>query len=477
MRGVGKYIPFGSDLLKDVSGKEVTGVHRVPEILKYMEREGNIPWLPDLDAVMKSYIPIAEFKMAHQPALNRWKPFIDTTRQQGLKNGLNRWLEENFYKRPPGAWQQLLNGVVNFEYLRLLSLNGPPGFKHIMKELGTLSEYGPVDMSKGVALAAKAPIQLAKEKLGLKGKNAELNLIRAYVNLRNIVRVGDEMPGFNAAMTRTKAIFGNPITTVELADNGVSVLSTISAGYKRGVDPLTIHYKMWNTLMSVNFRGFLDQPLFQKIPTVRGLTMFMMTPLKLAEYKLDLAKNAAKDIYSTVRGQGGVKDAFGTHWTTKAMRMLVAIGLGEAIAQHYFNTSIIHITAGHWGPFSNLVEGKKEGFPIGIGDIQIQSESPVVQAASRMHKDFFTPQGQKKFWLSELKSPTASRIWNIKESSIPEDVTVGPYTIPVHDIAKWMGVKKGKMPKQYESPAKYELGLPKLGTSYRKAKSSLGSLH
>ena len=447
VRGQGSYMPrVWSALMKDEgAGKVGQTFVKVPDLLKFMAREDNtLPWFPSSHGAMKAYIPSAEYKMAWQPFLNRWQPFIETTKNPVLKEGLQNWIKENLYRKAPGNIEKILNATVSAEYMRLIGLSLSVGFKHILKLSNTFAEYGPLTTSRATAQFAKVPVQAMMEKFGLKGEHAELKAFRTYVNMEQMVRMTDEIPIMGAVKYRLKSIMGNPVTSVEMLDNGVSVLSGIMAGTKKGVDAGLIHRRIWETILDANFRSGLDQPLWQKSTTARALSMFQSTPFKLAEYKLKLIEGTIKDIGSGFKSDAG-KDAFGTHYTTKLVRWLTLVGTAEAIAQHN-DTSIIEMF--FHAPFiSHIIEGK-EGGGIGFGSPEAATESPVAQLGSQLKKNTLTPEGLLKTATSHFKD-------------------LGPAT-------KVRRIQDDNIPKGYDSSAKYLMGLHRLGYSYKDKKSVKG---
>ena len=172
--------------------------------------------------------------------------------------------------------------------------------------------------------------------------------------------------------------------------------------------------------------------------------MFQSTPFKLAEHKINLVQGMVKDIASGFKSEAG-KDAFGTHYTTKVLRMLSLYGVAEAIAQAN-DTSIFEMLL-HTPFVSHIFEGK-EGGGIGLGSFEPALESPVAQLASQLKHNTLTPEGLLKTAQQHFKD-------------------LGPAT-------KVARIQEDRIPKGYDSAGKYLLGLRRLGYSYRDSKKVKG---
>ena len=406
----------------------------LPAVLKFMSRTDNPnSWFPSAHGAMKSYVPTVEYKVAFQPFVNRWNRFASTTQRAVLGEYMQRWIQENVNRRIPNNMERILNGAVALEYTRLIGLSLSVGFKHVLKLVNTMSTFGAGTTAKATVQYGKVPVQALADKLGVKGAHNELRVVRSYVNMEQMVRQLDENPMLGKISAKTKAFLGNPVTAVEMMDNGISVLAGIAKGTGRGMSPETIHRAIWSTIFDCNFRSGFDQPLWQKSTINRMWSMFQMTPFKLAEFKLKVIRNMTEDVASMAKGQGGVKDTFGTHYSTIFMRYMMAVGAAEAIARSQ-GTSIVELFL-HVPFVSDVFHGTKQSPYFQLGKIQA-AESPVVQMIGRLHAKGLTPEG--------VTSAVAGQMTEF-----------GP-------ITKVRKAINDKYPKTYEGPNQYLLGLKKL---------------
>ncbi len=427
-----------------------------PTLLRFISRVPNSrPWVPSAHGAMDAYIPVAEYKIATQPFLDRWRPFVDTLQQPRLRRFMEDWLDKNMARQDIGFIDKAINTAVGFEYVRLIGLSMSVGFKHLLKLGGTPAEVGYIATAKGTPEMAKVPVQSAIERLGLKGERNELQLFRHYVNHSDLLRALSEIPGIeeldrsafgfstqgakaigkfvNALMKR---IFSQPVKTIEALDNGVSVFANTIAGQAGAVHPSVIERRIWETIFDTNFRAGVDQPLFQKKPGMRALTMFQMTPFKLAEQKAKWIHDAVAITKDPETGERviGRRDAFGTHGSSKLIRFLLLVGAAEGIARAN-DTSLAEMFF-HVPFVRGVINATKKGYEIsGVGNWK-PAASPIVQYISEASKRGMLPAIEE----------------HLKEA------------IPFKSKAEKM--EEGTYPRSYESPTKFALGLRELPTSF-----------
>jgi hypothetical protein len=186
-------------------------------------------------------------------------------------------------------------------------------------------------------------------------------------------------------------------------------------GQKKGLTLQQSIAQLHETILNCNFRSGWDQPLWQKSTGKRALTMFWMTPFKLAEYKARMITGAIK----------GEKDLYGTYWGAKAIRYLTVIGLAEMVARAN-DTSILDL-AFH-------LPGITHKFPPDDDDSILNNytfgASPAV--------DLLAEADKKGVWEGVKKHYNA---WGM--------------------ISKVKRIKDKDVPKMYDSSLKYLMGLKK----------------
>lgn len=395
----------------------------IPSILKFMSRVPHSKsWIPSASAVMDSYIPTAEFKIAYQPWLNKWNPIIETMRQPNLRKYMTDWRDSNIYSKAAKGWDRVLNGYVAFEYARLIGLSTSVAFKHLLKLPNSWMEHGFLAGSIGTFNSAKVQVESLLDYLGVAHTPSNMKkAYRIYVNQMALVRTMDEIPNQNRIQQTFKAIVGQPVIAVEAFDNGVSVIAGILRGMSKGVPAETIHKRVWETVLDANFRSGWDQPLWQKRTELRALTMFQMTPWKLAEFKVTLIAKALK----------GESDAFGTPYAAKLVRGIVMVGIAEMIAREN-NTSILEMFL-HIPFVKETFRATPEGYEFHAPWEWKFAVSPTVAAAYRMGN----------------KGPIEGAKEHFKDWGI---------------ITKAMKASEGTYSEIYDSPEKYMLGLRRLET-------------
>jgi len=361
------------DVLNDPDAQGFLADQKVPVILKFLHQnqEGRL-WYPSAHMILKHYIPMVERKIAFQPFLNRWRVAIDEL-PPDISDYMNRWVEANLLAKPRDVWQRALDKVVAFQYVRLIGGSLSVAFKHLTKIADTFSRFDSITNVKAVNATLKAIGQAAAEKVGVKGNdNAERKLMRAFVNSRAMVRLMDESPGVGVLAQKFKYLISAPTMAVETFDNGVSILATTIAAASSGrLTPQQTSRIIWETVLTANFRGGWDQPLFYKRVIGRILGMFQMTPFKLFEYRAELAQKALR----------GEVDHFGTKYSTMLLRYIFLMGMAETISRFFGNSLIDQIA--HFPYVSHILKGKKDAPFYELHEPTL-STSPMLEWATQM---------------------------------------------------------------------------------------------
>ena len=321
------YMPhIWKDVLKD--GNMFSKRSKIPNSMRFMHQlpDSIIP-IPSAHTILREYIPMVERKLAYQPFLSKWADFANGRRYPRLQSYMRKWVDKNLYREPASLVEKAVDKLVNFEYVRLIGLSLSVGRKHLMKLPQTWSHFNVKDTAKAMSAEAKVPIQMAMKKLGVKGDAAELDVITAFVRAKDLVQTLDNMPAMqefaSTSKGKFKQIMSQPVTAIEALDNGVSVLSSIIAGSKKGLTYEQIHKGIWDTINLSNFRGGADQPLWQKNSFSRAVGMFMSTPWKMLEYKTQLIERAMR----------GERDVFGTHYGAVLLRYAMITGSAIMMAR------------------------------------------------------------------------------------------------------------------------------------------------
>ena len=315
-----KYMPrIYRALLSDKVGRNIFQ-NQVPAIMRFMSRTpSDRSWLPSAHAMTKAYIPMAEFKLAYQPFLNRWGRFINTIQQPELKAYMNRWVYENLYRKTDTMMNKAVNAFTMMEYIRIIGGSPSVALKHLSKQVGTWAYFGLTPTLRAEMNMAKVPIQAYMKWKGVKGDYHELHAFQMYNSIHQFIRALDEVPGLEIkkrALAQLQLLAGNPTIAAEMLDNGVSVMAGILMGSKKNMTFNQTYRALWDVILNTNFRASWDQPLFQKTAGIRALTMFQMTPYKLLEYKVKLAENAIQN----------KRDAFGNREAARFLRYALTVG-------------------------------------------------------------------------------------------------------------------------------------------------------
>jgi hypothetical protein len=469
-------------LIEDEEFFSINKVKAKPTLLRFISRVPySRPWFPSAHAVMEAYVPMAEYRLAYQPFLHRWRPFVDKIQQPRLRKYMEKWMDSNLTNQGTSGWDKILNAAVAFEYARTIGLSLSVGVKHGVKILGTPIEYGLTRTVQGLPHVMVLPFQSgvslvkahfptfakALEKIGVTGKNDQLRIYRNYVMSSDIIRMMSEIPGLrgiddawlsaNTGKTLKGAflvteklirnVISQPVKLVEMLDNGASVMAAIVAGKEKGKSPLIINRQIWEGILDVNFRGGPDQSLWLKKTFLRAMAMFQQTPLKLME-RIGKWGHDAFAITKDADGKThiGKKDAYGTHGAAKFLRFLVYVGIAETIARKN-DTSLLGIATAHVPFFGEGIEAKDE-FPY----YQIKKPkvftSPILQDIIDSSKH-------------GILNTIGNRINDFNVVSKAERAGIVPDFLD--DL---FPNKPDAYPESYDSALKYMLGLKRVGSEF-----------
>jgi hypothetical protein len=423
--------------------KTLKTLGRKPPVVMNFKHQlpGSRVWFPSVNAVLKHYLPVAERKLAYQLFLDRWSEFIqaELPRNSRTRKYMMSWMGKNLYpKHTPGS--KFLDALVSYEYLRIIGFSASVAFKHLMKLPGTASVTGIVPTAKALprALAAsRAVFRMPK-----KGQNNEI--FRSYVMASHLVRALDETPGLQPMFAAAKSVAGAPTMWIEAFDNGVSVFAGIMKGAKKGLTPEQTHNAIWQTILDTNFRAGPDQPLWQKSSVGRALSMFQMTPFKLAEFKYRLVKDAFS----------GKKDAFGGSTGAALVRYIALAGIAESLARQN-DSSILELFL--HPPFLGHLTKTQKDFPYVWPNVEINPK----------HK------WEKEGMFAHTPELVGNPLGDIGRKEVHEIVKEkSPWNMPQIKKA-WKTVGKGEYSKHYyNSPWEHFLGIQKVGAGFKKDDSS-----
>ncbi len=323
------YVPqsFGGMLQKNKSFGLNSSDKETPAMLKFLHQlpDSRI-WNPSPHKLLDRYIGDVEKKLAYQPFLDKWQPITKSAEFPGLKKFITKWINRNVFPDSQTLLQKAGNIYVGVEYVRLVGASLRVAKKHLFKVAGTIARYDLGTNAKAIAEVQKVPLQYAADKLGIKGNKAELDLVKAFINARELTHSLDETPLLNTwskLNTAFKFLSGGPVSLTELLDNGISIIASAIKGGQKGLSFADTQRGLWETILDVNQRSGPDQYLWQKKLGPRMATMFLSTPLKIAENQFEMISRALH----------GERDIFGTHYGSILIRYLILIGVAESIAR------------------------------------------------------------------------------------------------------------------------------------------------
>jgi hypothetical protein len=370
------------------------------EVLSFAHREeGSSQWLPSAHAAAADYIPNASRKIAMQEFYNKWRPMIDPKNMDGLANpaspnyapNASKYLTEMFKALDsPDAHNfidKAFNRLRSYENAKLLFGSIRTAWKHLGGKLPSLLAQNDVWTAPGALgqvkalvgkLSTDSPIRTAIDNLG--GNTVDwakkAQLVSYFANTREILGMLRENP-FTSAVEEARRygvgnaktnkmfvkMFGNkapdvlanvrhgiqtvssnPVALTEAWENGLDLLSSIEKAHGHGMSPQESIPAFLNNILDFNFRGGADSPLIIKDQRTRNWVQFVQTPIKLAELKAKLIRNA----------WNGGEDLYGTDHTANLVKHVVMTGIALAAAKKAgvnLVDSILHL------PFVNADQG------------------------------------------------------------------------------------------------------------------------
>lgn len=359
-------------VLNDPESQGFARDSKLPLNMKFLhqEEDGRL-WYPSMHMILKSYIPMAERKIAYQPFLNRWTEAIDDM-PSDLRQYMTDWLNSNIFRQPLSTVNKMLNNVVGFEYIRLIGMSLSVGFKHFTKAADSLARYDVVTNTKAAAQVTKLMADKLAKGLGINiPENTDIALLKAFVNSAIMTKMMDETPNMTTVGRNIRQVAGLPVNIVETFDNGLTLFSTALSASSQNLSPEQASRIIWETMLAANFRGGHDQPLMYKDSKVRAAAMFQMTPHKLWEYRGSIL----------VRAMNGETNLFGTPYKTILARYLMMYGLAEWLVRELFDSSIVD-QALHTPYGTDWVEPVKGGYAFKEPKA---TTSPLIDWAVQMH--------------------------------------------------------------------------------------------
>jgi hypothetical protein len=371
-------------------------------VLSFAHREeGSSQWLPSAHAAAADYVPNASRKIAMQEFYNKWRPMIDPKNMEGLSNpaspnyapNASKYLTEMFKALDSPDAHNFIDKVFNrlrgYENAKLLAGSMRVTWKHFGGKLPSLLAQNDVWTAPGALgqvkalvgkISADSPIRKAIDNLG--GNTVDwakkAQLVSYFANTREILGMLRENP-FTSAVEEARRygmgnvktnkmfikMFGNkapdvianmrhgiqmvssnPVATMEAWENGLDLLSSIEKAQGHGMSPQESIPAFLNNILDFNFRGGADSPLIIKDQRTRNWVQFVQTPIKLAELKAKLIRNA----------WNGGKDLYGTDHTANLVKHVVMTGIALAAAKKAgvnLVDSILHL------PFVNADQGSR----------------------------------------------------------------------------------------------------------------------
>lgn len=434
----------------------------------FKAQTGDVLWFPDIHTVMESYIPVLESKIAKLEYDNRWsEPFA--LMHESAREYYNQWLNTARKPYPNTVVDKLGNAFLAFEYAKTIGLMLSVAFKHFAPKLaGTIATHG----AEEVGYASLQQFRIIKQAVASHFNKdkvyPELELYKHYNSMVGIVGALNEIPSMSKLLTHISGTLSAPTTIIEMFDNGVSLLSTITAAAKN-LDPIRVDAAVRLVLYDTNFRLGHDRPLlwnpkYHNSSLARLLikfsSMFQTQPYKATELKAKWLENATANYSNLTRNYPsstkpnkarlikealyGKKNIFGDSAWKVIVRWAIIVGAAEYVARQYNSTTIEHHIH---TPYASIPHAK-EGFPyIAFGEPKVAAASTIIGVAADLYR------GEKLSY------------------ALPK------HLMKVNAYDKFKNLMEGEYNEHfYANPIAAFLSIPKVPNDFESRESSLGDI-
>lgn len=443
------------ELQKELEGFSLNGNDIIP-LSKLFHRQYNSKlMMPDVQYIEQKYFPdifkrIEMMDFWKKGRTDGWAAHANAVTRLGWRGPADFMaaLKRSFAPEETTTLNDFARKAYAFEAARLIGMNPAPGFKHIMKQLANIGNFGPTsyltNLPKQVSLFSKDTAARAAQAIGQPmTKDLETDVYRFMTNAGNMSAIMQDLSLYDApkgwfeTIGRKATEYGGmAITLSERFDRAASFIGAATMAGKQGMTAEQAVYSIYDTVLKANFLSGNQNPAWLRNPKIRALFMFQGTPFKIAEQRALLAWKggkagwkAAKETWSQLQGlkafvkEGEAefkfnmikdaleseKDVFGIPYAYQLMRQALTIGTVIVGGAKLFDADLIGHTL-HL-PFVKKEEGLK---------INVNPFLNAALSAKGSEDEFWTSSFMKK-WFNSGPMPTAvSKAIRLSKDDIPK---------------------------------------------------------
>lgn len=443
------------ELQKELEGFSLNNQDIIP-LSKLFHRQYNSKlMMPDVQYIEQQYFPdifkrIEMMDFWKRGRSDGWAAHAEAVTRLGWRGPADFMaaLKRSFAPEETTTLNDFARKAYAFEAARLIGMNPAPGFKHIMKQLVNIGNFGPTayltNLPKQVSLFSKDTAARIAEAVGQPlTKDLETDVYRFMTNAGNMSAIMQDLSLYDApkgwleTISRKATEYGGmAITLSERFDRAASFIGAATMAGKQGMTAEQAIYSIYDTVLKANFLSGNQNPAWLRNPKVRALFMFQGTPFKIAEQRALLAWKggkagwkAAKETWNQLQGlksfikEGETefkfnlikdaleseKDVFGIPYAYQLMRQALTIGTVVVGGAKLFDADLIGHTL--HPPFVK----KEEGLKLNV--------NPILNAAfsAKSTDDEFWLSSFMKKWFNSGPMPTAvSKAIRLNNDDIPK---------------------------------------------------------
>jgi len=303
----------------------------VPFSRLFRRSKYSVQMSPDVNYIMQRYVFDAERRLQMLKFWDKRKLFSKESwwthyhwvKQFGDDEVVKYWdsLMDRFKPPPENKLTTLANMYSSIEVLRLIAFSPSTAFKHIFKNIGTMSSLGIKEFAShipeathtavkllahnaaykvGPAMGLKVPAQLKKFEdqvaQSLLGTSRGINVF-AGLDLEPSLRgIPGFWPAFERKLMAVNKAGGSLIGTVEAVDRAHTFRAAMGLAAKKGYTAKQALYAYWSQILEMNFLSAEMNPSWVRNPVTRALALFQNTAYKIFERRILTAENAGRDL-------------------------------------------------------------------------------------------------------------------------------------------------------------------------------------
>lgn len=418
-----------------ITSREADRAYRLASrISPFVHRNyGSLPLFPSIHGSTKGYIATAARKMGMTDFKSKWlgllygkdAPLAEYPRLAKFTEKYVKQFEENMFN--DAWWEKMAHRGTMWMYATKVWGTASAPFKHALKFVRILSTH-PTDAIRTLPKATKAGLQIALQRFGVQpGKEARL--IRNFTASRDFFEAMSGIKPDKRLLDIANNVGNFGIGFTEMIERGWTTMIAISKAQRKGLSMQDAMRGMWSTVLSNNFLGGADRPLWLRKSWQQFMAPFFYTPTRVTEETVGMVLRSLPHRVIKEMGEDALKiswnmmprDAFGTPYVKHMLSFAGATGALELYARAH-DTSLWSIIAAHIPGMRPTATGVEPGIPPAQLLLDFKRRGGDIEALTSSLYDFLTttPMLDKIKQMSQgTTSPVYDKDWRRVMFSLP----------------------------------------------------------